>query len=154
MTNVSQDQKIVVIGTGGTISSRYESSTRRSKASQAVEKVAPSLGQDLPDLEFQNFALINSFEMTTDLAHQLVGHVQDQLSRPDVTGVVVTHGTDTMEETSFLADLLFPRGKPVVFTGAQLPHDDPRTDGPGNLEDSIRAAALSTDAGFRCSSLL
>jgi L-asparaginase len=110
--------------------------------------IAPTLSSDLPALEFQNFALINSFEMTIDLAHELVKHLALLLARTDVRGAVVTHGTDTMEETSFLTDLLLPRGKPVVFTGAQLPQDDPQADGPRNLEDSIRVAASPQASGL------
>ena len=53
---------------------------------------------------------------------------------------MVTHGTDTMEETSYLADLLLDSDKPVVFTGAQRAHDDPQADGPLNLLNAIRVA--------------
>ena len=136
------NQQIVVVGTGGTISSRYDSSQGRSVASEQVEKIVALLPNrtGLPPLEFLNFATMGSFEMTMEVAHELVKCVGELLARGDVGGVVVTQGTDTMEETSFLADLLLPPGKPVVFTGAQLPHDHPQTDGPRNLEDSIRAA--------------
>jgi L-asparaginase len=145
-----EDQRVVVVGTGGTISSRYEPSQGRVVASQEVQDIVASLPDrsDLPPLEFQNFATIASFEMSMDTAHDLVKSVSKLLVAPDVRGVVVTQGTDTLEETSFLADLLIPRGKPVVFTGAQLPHDHPQTDGPRNILDSIRAAASSEAVGI------
>ena len=144
------NQQIVVVGTGGTISSRYDPSQDRSVASQEVEKIVALLPNrsELPGLEFQNFATIGSFEMTFEFVHKLVKHLGEQLVRSDVGGVVVTQGTDTMEETSFLADLLLAPEKPVVFTGAQLAHDHPQTDGPRNLEDSIQAAASPKAAGL------
>jgi L-asparaginase len=143
-------QKIVVVGTGGTISSRYDASRGRVVASQEVEDIVALFPDrfDLPPLEYQNFATIASFEMTLDTALQLVKQVSGLLASPDVAGVVIAQGTDTMEETSFLADLLIPPGKPVVFTGAQLPHDHPQTDGPRNILDSIRAAASSDAVGL------
>jgi L-asparaginase len=144
------NQQIVIVGTGGTISSRYDPSQGRSVASQEVEKIIALLPDQtgLPRLEFQNFATIGSFEMTIEFAHKLIKQIAELLARRDVAGVVVTQGTDTMEETSFLADLLLSPEKPVVFTGAQLPHDHPQTDGPRNLEDSIRAAASPNAAGL------
>src|SRR6201993_529595 len=144
------NQQIVVVGTGGTISSRYDSSQGRSVASEQVEKIVARLPNrtGLPPLEFRNFATMGSFEMTMEVAHELVKCIGELLARRDVAGVVVTQGTDTMEETSFLADLLLSPEKPVVFTGAQLPHDHPQTDGPRNLEDSIRAAASPNAAGL------
>ena len=147
---MNANQQIVVVGTGGTISSRYDSSQGRSVASQEVEKIVALLPNrsELPRLEFQNFATIGSFEMTIEFAHKLIKQIAELLARRDVAGVVVTQGTDTMEETSFLADLLLPPEKPVVFTGAQLPHDHPQTDGPRNLEDSIRAAASPNAVGL------
>jgi L-asparaginase len=139
---MKSDQKIVVVGTGGTISSRYDASQGRIVASQRVEDIVALLPDhtDLPPLEFQNFATIAGFEMTLDMAHQLVKHVGKLVGSPEVAGLVIAQGTDTMEETSFLTDLLIPADKPVVFTGAQLPHDHPQADGPRNILDSIRAA--------------
>ena len=144
------NQQIVIVGTGGTIASRYDPTRGRSVASQQVEEIVALLPNQtgLPRLEFQNFATMASFEMTMEMAHKLVKYIAEFLARIDVAGVVVTQGTDTMEETSFLADLLLPPGKPVVFTGAQLPHDHPQTDGPRNLENSIRAAASPDTHGL------
>jgi L-asparaginase len=62
--------------------------------------------------------------------------------------VVVTHGTDTMEESCYLADLLLRSDKPVVFTGAQRAHDDPNPDGPGNILCAVRTAAAPAAHGL------
>ena len=144
------NQQIVIVGTGGTIASRYDPARGRSVASKQIEEIVALLPNQtgLPRLEFQNFATMASFEMTLEMAHKLVKYIAELLARIDVGGVVVTQGTDTMEETSFLADLLLPPGKPVVFTGAQLPHDHPQTDGPRNIENSIRAAASPDTYGL------
>jgi L-asparaginase len=89
-----------------------------------------------------------SFDMSVEFAFQLAKRVNELTSRADVAGVVVTHGTDTMEETSFLTDLLLQSDKPVVFTGAQRAHDDPQSDGPFNLLNSIRLAASPLARGL------
>ena len=62
--------------------------------------------------------------------------------------MVVTHGTDTMEESCYLADLLLQSDKPAVFTGAQRPHDDPLPDGPRNLLGAVRTAAAPEAGGL------
>ncbi len=66
----------------------------------------------------------------------------------DLSGIVITHGTDSLEETAFLLDLLVPPGKPVVFAAAQRPPRDTDTDGPRNLLNAIRIAALPEAGGL------
>lgn len=147
---MNEGQKIVVVGTGGTISSRFDPTQGRVTASQDLEEIVAMLPdrKNLPLIEFQNFVKISGFEMTIEVVHSVVRHIAELLTDPKVGGVVVTQGTDTMEETSFLSDLLLPSGKPVIFTGAQLPHDHPQTDGPRNILDSIRAAASPDSIGL------
>src|SRR4029450_13837941 len=81
-------------------------------------------------------------------AFELARRVNEVLARPDVAGVVVTHGTDTMEETSYLTDLPLLSHNPAVFTGAQRAHDDPQSDGPCNLLNALRVAASPLARGL------
>jgi L-asparaginase len=143
-------KRIAIVGTGGTIASRYDPAQGRTLASQEVERIVSLLPgtRGLPELEFDNFATVPSFNMTVEFAYRLVQHVAAVAQRADIDGVVVTQGTDTLEETSFLADLFIEGPKPVVFTGAQLAHDHPQSDGPRNLLDCIRAAAADAAAGL------
>jgi L-asparaginase len=135
--------KVVLLATGGTIASRYDPRLGRTVASQRAEDLLEMLPQaaDVAELEIDNVATIPSFDMSVQFAFGLAQRVNDVLARQEVAGVVVTHGTDTMEETSYLADLVSRSEKPAVFTGAQRAHDDPHPDGPPNLLNALRVAA-------------
>jgi L-asparaginase len=147
---VRKTRHIVVVGTGGTIASRYDPAVGRTVASQGIEAIIGLAGKpdDLPRVTFENFSTIAGFNMTLAFADGLVRRLRELLARPDIDGAVVTQGTDTMEETSFLASLLIDSEKPVVFTGAQLAHDHPQSDGPRNVIDAIRAAAIDETNGL------
>ncbi len=99
-------------------------------------------------LELDDFASVPSFDMHGELALALADRVGEHCRRGDVVGVVVTHGTDTMEESVYTIDRLLDSEKPVVLTGAQRGADQPDTDGPRNLRDAIRVA-LSPEAAGR-----
>ena len=142
--------KVVLLATGGTIASRYDPTLGRTVASQRAEDLLQMLPQvgGVAQLEVVDFATIPSFDMSVQFAFGLARRINELLARPDVAGVVVTHGTDTMEETSYLADLLLCSDKPAVFTGAQRAHDDPQSDGPLNLLNALRVAASSDAHGL------
>ncbi len=132
---------IVVLGTGGTIASR---------ADAAGAAVATDGGADLVDrlgLEAGSAVLArdvfvkDSSVLTAADQVLLAREVHATLADPDVTGVVVTHGTDTAEETAFLLDLVHDDDRPVVVTGAQRSADAPDPDGPRNLRDALAVAA-------------
>lgn len=145
---MSREKHVVIIGTGGTISSRYDPEKGRTVASQDLEDLLALLPDRtmLPRITSVNFAMIPSFNMTLPVAWQLVQEAGRILGQAEVDGVVVTQGTDTMEETSFLADILLDSKKPLVFTGAQLANDHPQSDGPRNILDALRAAAADATA--------
>lgn len=142
--------KVVIIGTGGTIASRYDAALGRKVAALSgsdLLALLPAAGE-IAELEVDNFATVASFHMSVDFALSLARRVGVALQRPDVTGAVVTHGTDTMEESVYLTELLVDSGKPCVFTGAQRSADEPDGDGPRNILNSIRAAASPATVGL------
>ena len=147
---MSKTRHVVVVGTGGTIASRYDPALGRTVASQGVEAIVGLAAKpgELPRLTFENFATIAGFNMTLPFIHGLVGRLRELLASSEVDALVVTQGTDTMEETSFLANLLIDTQKPLVFTGAQLAHDHPQSDGPRNVIDAIHAAASEETQGL------
>jgi L-asparaginase len=103
---------------------------------------------DFAEIEVHDIATIPSYQMDLQFAFDLARRIKDVLGRPEVAGVVVTHGTDTMEETCYLADLLLDSDKPAVFTGAQRAHDDPQSDGPLNLLNASQVAAAPSARGL------
>jgi L-asparaginase len=142
--------KVVLISTGGTIASRFDAMSGRTLASARGEDLlaqVPELAK-ICELEIDDFATVSSFDMSVGLAFRLAQRIDAQLARPEVAGVVVTHGTDTMEESCYLADLLLQSEKPAVFTGAQRAHDDPLPDGPKNLLSAARTAVAPEAAGL------
>ncbi len=142
--------KVVLISTGGTIASRFDAKSGRTVASARGEDLlaqVPELAA-VGELEIDDFATVSSFDLSIGLAFGLVQRINRQLARPEVAGVVVTHGTDTMEESCYLADLLLQSDKPAVFTGAQRAHDDPLPDGPKNLLSAARTATAPEAVGL------
>jgi L-asparaginase len=136
-------ERVVLVSTGGTIASRMDTARGHVRAIASGAELLRSLRGGPPDLavDVDEFCNIGSFNFDLDLAFRLARRVGEHLARPEVAGVAVTHGTDTMEESTFLADLVVGSDKPVVFTGAQRHADEPDTDGPRNLADAIRLAA-------------
>ena len=134
---------VVILSTGGTIASRHDREADALVSSASGEELLASLGALAPDLplSIESFCNIGSFEMDLETSFRLARRIAAVLADPDVAGVVVTHGTDTMEEAVFLADLVVASDKPVVFTGAQRHAAETDADGPRNLADSIRVAA-------------
>lgn len=93
------------------------------------------------EVEVEQFSNIPGDYFTPDLWLKLSRRVNELLDRSDVSGLVITHGTDTMEETAFFLDLTLQSEKPVVLTGAQRNASEPDADGPCNILDSVRVAA-------------
>jgi L-asparaginase len=140
---------VVVVSTGGTIAMRPEPSTGKLVPAVSGEELVEMLAwPSAPPLELDDFVRVPSFDMHGELALSLARRVVEHASRPEVAGVVVTHGTDTMEETVYLVDRVLGPETPVVLTGAQRGADEPDSDGPRNLRDAIRVGS-SEDARGR-----
>jgi L-asparaginase len=96
-------------------------------------------------LDSEQVAQIDSKDMSHAVWRRLAERVADHVARPDVSGVVVTHGTDTLEETSYLLHRVLAPHKPVVVTAAMRPARSPQADGPHNLCDAV-GRAMHTQA--------
>ena len=140
--------RVVVVSTGGTIAMRPDPATGKLVPAVSGEELVEMLRwPDGPPLELDDFASVPSFDMHGDLVLALANRVAEHCRRDDVAGVVVTHGTDTMEETVYAVDRLHDSETPVAFTGAQRAADEPDTDGPGNLRGAIRVVLAGASAG-------
>ena len=134
-------RNVVVITTGGTIASTSDASGAKVSSVSGLQLVA---GQPLPAgvaVQVVEVTNLNSYEITFAEMDLVQLAVTTALDDPATCGVVVTHGTDTLEETAMLVDLFHTDDRPVVFTGAQVSHDDYGADGPGNLAQAIAVAA-------------
>ncbi|WP_101380214.1 MULTISPECIES: asparaginase [Kitasatospora] len=138
--------RIVVISTGGTIASRWQGTGFAADA-RGDEVMATAAVPTGIEVEVVDLFSVNSPRLTTVHQLTLLETVHQVLADPAVDGIVVTHGTDTLEETAFLVDLHHHDPRPVVFTGAQLPMDAADGDGPGNLHDALVTAATVRDLG-------
>src|SRR5258708_16134879 len=143
-------QIVQVVGTGGTISSRYDPKRGGHVSAAPVGAITELIekNQKPPPIQVENFSTAPSFEMRFGFIEQLIRRLSDLVESDDLSGIVVTQGTDTLEETSFLADLLIESDKPIIFTGAQLAQAHPQKGGPRKLVDAVRAAASSQARGM------
>jgi L-asparaginase len=139
---------VTVLATGGTIASRADIAGGATAQDGGADLVARL---DLPagvDVRVRDVCRVGGFRMTLDRVHELARAVADELRNGDVAGIVVTHGTDTTEETAFFLDLFHADERPVVVTGAQRPADAGDSDGPRNLADAVVAAASPATRGL------
>ena len=139
---------IVVVSTGGTIAMRTDQATGKLVPAISGDELVELLAwPEAPPLELDDFAQVPSFDLHGELALAMARRVAEHARRDDVAGVVVTHGTDTMEESVYVADRLLDSQLPVVFTGAQRGADQADTDGPRNFRDAVRTAASAGSRG-------
>jgi L-asparaginase len=136
----------VVISTGGTIASRWQGDGYAAEAAGQEVLEAGAVPEDV-DVRVVDLFTVNSSRLTTDHQLRLLYAVHDALADPEVDGVVVTHGTDTLEESAFFVDLFHGDRRPVVFTGAQQPLDAADGDAAGNLYDALLTAVSGRDIG-------
>lgn len=142
---------IAILATGGTIAGTAASAddlvgyTAAQVGVRQLVAAVPELGGEA--LETEQVAQVDSKDMEFAIWRRLALAVERQLARPGVAGVVVTHGTDTMEETAWLLQRVLAPRKPVVLTGAMRPATALQADGPRNLADAVRVAREPAFAG-------
>lgn len=141
---------VVVLGTGGTIAGIAASAADNvgyTAARTGVAQLVAGLASGRAVLESEQVAQIDSKDMDFAVWQRLAERIGHHLARPEVAGVVITHGTDTLEETAYFLHRVFAPAKPVVLTGAMRPATSLQSDGPQNLQDSIAIAAGSEASG-------
>lgn len=140
----SAPQTLVIIGTGGTIAGASGSATDNvgykagSLSVESLVKAVPALAAK--SLEAEQLAQLDSKDMDHATWARLAKRVREHLDRPEVRGVVITHGTDTLEETAYLLQRVLAPEKPVVLTAAMRPATAIQADGPQNLLDAVAVA--------------
>lgn len=141
---------VVVLATGGTIASTYDEDAGALRAALTGAEIVEAVEglSEIARVSVEQIANVNSRDMTPDVWLELSRRANELLARPDVAGVVVTHGTDTLEETAYFLDLTVTSDKPVVMVGAQRAPTMWDTDGPRNMLDAVRVAVSDEAVGM------
>jgi len=134
--------RVCLIFTGGTITMKIDDVNHSViPAFSANEIMASLLNSDMyNDLETIEFSKVPSPSITPQMMLDISTVIQKQLSRPEVSGAVVVHGTDTLEETAFFLDVVLYSEKPVIVTGSMKSSSELGFDGINNLVSSILVA--------------
>jgi L-asparaginase len=140
---------IVVLFTGGTISMKYDPALGGAVPTLSGEEIIGATRglTDVADIEIDQWGKFPGPHMTVERMWAVRNRVAEHLARADVQGIVVTHGTDTLEESAYMLARSLPAEKPVVFTGAMRTASDLGWDGPSNLLDAARVAASPASRG-------
>lgn len=135
-------KKVIIIFTGGTISMKKDESTNAAipvMNGEDILKLTPDLN-NVADIHFLDFGMIPGPHMTPEKMLELSSIISNKVILEGYDGVVVTHGTDSLEETAFLVDLTYNASKPVIFVGSMKSCSEPGWDGPQNLIDAVHTA--------------
>ncbi|MEK7884835.1 asparaginase [Methyloversatilis sp. NSM2] len=139
-------KRIVILGTGGTIAGQARQAGDNVGYTAAQIAVGDLLAA-IPALagfalEAEQVAQVDSKDMSFAIWRALAARTAHHLARDEVAGIVITHGTDTLEETAYFLHRVLAPAKPVVLTAAMRPANALAPDGPQNLLDAVRVAAL------------
>ena len=150
--NVSAKPKIRIIATGGTIAGVSESSTSSaySAGQVGIQTLIDAVPQMLflADVSGEQLVNIGSQDMNDEVWLKLAKRINQLLNEEGYDGVVVTHGTDTMEETAYFLNLTVKSDKPVILAGSMRPSTAISADGPANLYNAVAAAVSPAVKGM------
>jgi L-asparaginase len=135
---------VVILATGGTIAGAAASGTQAGYKSGAVTidaMVAAVPGiSDLANIKGEQISNVGSQDMSFDILLKVAKRINELAKQPDITGFVITHGTDTLEESAFFLNLTVKTDKPVVMVGSMRPSTAVSADGPLNLYNAVGVA--------------
>ena len=139
---------VLVVGTGGTIGSAGDYWTGNTTRVSIADLVRTAGIDSVATVESEQFLNVPSSAIGPARWLELSRHIADIFrTRPEVRGIVVTHGTDTMEETAYFLDLTIGGDRPVVVTGSMRPSNMVGADGPANLTNAVRVAVDTAARG-------
>jgi L-asparaginase len=141
---------VAIVFTGGTISMRHDSAARGAVPSLGADEImAAAHGiREVAELRAHEWGRHPGPHMSMEREWELRGYIRGLLDDDTIDGVVVTHGTDTIEEAAYLMTRSIASEKPIVFTGAMRAASELSWDGPANLTDAVRVAASDVARGF------
>lgn len=142
-------KKVAVVFNGGTISMKVDDRIKAAVPSLSGEQIMAMVTgiEEYAEVINYNFSSLPSPHMTPKIMLELSKFVQELADREDISGIVITHGTDTLEETAYFLDLTVKTKKPVVVTGAMRSSSELGYDGPFNLATSICTAIAEESRG-------
>ena len=142
-------KKVAIIFTGGTISMTVDKKIGAAIPTLSGEQIMSMVTNmdKVADIEVCNFAEIPGPHMTPEILIELKHYVNKLLAREDICGAVITHGTDSLEETAYFLDLTISSKKPVIVTGAMRSSSELGYDGPSNLSASVCTAVSDKAIG-------
>ena len=147
----TKHRTVVILATGGTLAGVGEEGTSIGYASgsMTVETLLGSVPalESRAEIEAIQVCNINSDDIDARTWIELAREIDRQAAHEDVAGIVVTHGTDTMEETAFFLNLVIDTLKPVVITGSMRPATAVSADGPMNILEAVSVAACPSSFG-------
>ncbi len=141
--------RIRLLATGGTIAGAQTTGRGYRAAALSIQALVAAVPQlaTLARLEVEQVAKLGSQDMNETVWRKLAARAQAALDEPTIDGVVITHGTDTMEETGYFLNLIVRSTKPIVLVGAMRPATAMSADGPMNLFNAIAVAATPAACG-------
>jgi L-asparaginase len=141
--------RIRLLATGGTIAGAQTTGRGYRAAALSIQALVAAVPQlsTLACLEVEQVAKLGSQDMNETVWRKLAARTQAALDEPAIAGVVITHGTDTMEETGYFLNLIVRSTKPIVLVGAMRPATAMSADGPMNLFNAIAVAATPAACG-------
>jgi len=148
---MSEKKNILIVFTGGTFSMKIDKNKSggvvpRYSGEELLKKIPDA--KKLAKISFHDFGKYPGPHVTPDIMMKLSKKLKRKLAEKKYDGIVITHGTDTLEETAYLIDLTIKTEIPIVFTGSMRNSSEPNWDGPKNLIDSIQVCLNENSMGM------